>query len=111
MTMAHATEFFGHKPVHTMRGYAVVLDGKPVALGGIHYQCGVLCAFLEIKDELRPYKTTIARMALKIRDVFDGKEGMAVASPNEPTADRFLKWIGFEHIGSCADGEVYKWHG
>lgn len=110
MTLADATAYFGQPPSHSMRGYAVMLDGRPVGLGGITYRCGVLCAFCEIGDELRPYKLSIARFARRIADLLGDRPGMAVADPREPGSERSLRWLGFEHMATSKEGEVYKWH-
>jgi hypothetical protein len=109
LTLADATAFYGSRPQHTMRGYAVMLDGKPVALGGITYRCGMLCAFSEMKDELRPYKVSIARFARRVEGLFGKAPGMAIANPAEPGSGRFLQWLGFEHVATTKEGEVYRW--
>ncbi len=101
--------FYGHPPEHTIRGYVVMLDGLPVALGGITYRCGVLCAFLEIKDQFRPYKVSIVRFARKIGEIFNGLPGMAIANLGEPGSNKLLRRLGFEHVGTSDEGEVYRW--
>ena len=106
---ADVEAFYGHPIEHTMRGYVVMLDDKPVALGGIIYHSGMLCAFSEIKEEFRPYKVSIVRFARKIEGLFNGLPGVAVASPREPGAEKLLRRLGFEHVGSSDEGEVYRW--
>lgn len=101
--------FYGKPQGVTMRGYVVYLDGKPVAVGGVSYQCGVLCAFADVKDELRPYKVSIMKFARKVGGLFHGMPGMAIASPNEPNSGKLLEWLGFKYVTTCADGEVYEW--
>lgn len=108
-TAADVEAFYGRAPEHTMRGYVVMLGNRPVALGGIVYRFGALCAFSEMKDELRPYKVSIVRFARKIGEILNGVPGMAVASPSEPGSERLLRRLGFEHVGSSNEGEVYRW--
>ena len=110
--MATATDvraFYDGPSPYTMRAYVVLLDGVPVALGGVMYRRGVLCAFSEMKEEFRPYKVSIVKFARKIGEIFNGTPGMAVASRREPGSGRLLRWLGFEHIASCEEGEVYQW--
>ena len=108
-TAADVRAFYGGPSPYTMRAYVVLLDVVPVALGGVTYRCGVLCAFSEMKEEFRPYKVSIMKFARKIREIFGGSPGMAVANPREPGSGRLLRWLGFEYVASCDQGEVYKW--
>lgn len=109
LTREIATAYYGQPPKHTMRGYAVLLNGRPVAVGGLTYRCGVLCAFSEMTDEFRSYRLSIARFARRVGSLFGGAPGVAVANPEEPTAARFLEWLGFEHAATSKEGEVYRW--
>lgn len=108
-TAADVEAFYGHKPESTMRGYVAMLDGRPVGIGGITYKCGVLCAFSEIRDELRPYKVSIMKFGRKIVQLFGDAPGMAVASRDEPGSERFLTALGFEHVATLDEGELYRW--
>lgn len=108
-TAADVEAFYGHPMAHTMRGYVVMLDGKPVALGGIVYRFGVLCAFSEMKDQFRPYKVSIVKFARKMGELLNEAPGLAVANPREPGSERLLRRLGFEHVGSSSEGEVYRW--
>lgn len=111
-TAADVRAFYGGPAPFTLRAYVALLDGKPVALGGISYRDGLVLAFMEIKDEMRPYKFSIGKFAAKLPELFgQGVPGMAIADPNEPTADRLLRWLGFKFIASCDDGEIYEWVG
>lgn len=109
-TAADVRAFYGGPPPYSMRAYVALLGGAPVALGGIAYRSDTLYAFMELKDEIRPYKVTIGKFARRLVDIFGaGLPGMTIAQPDEPTSARLLEWLGFEHVGSCDDGEVYRW--
>lgn len=110
-TPQDAHEFYGGEPPYTMRAMVVTLGGAVMAIGGVAYRDGLLYAFMQIKDELRPYKVTIARFARRLTEVFGGNQGFTIAEPGEPMAEKLLQWLGFEHIGGCRDGEVYRWRG
>lgn len=109
-TAADVRAFYDEPMPYSMRAYVALLDGKPVALGGITYRQGLLYAFMELKDEIRPYRFSIGRFARRLAEIFGpGLPGMAIADPDEPTAGRLLEWLGFEHVVSTDDGEVYRW--
>ena len=109
-TAADVRAFYGEPSPYSLRACVALLDGKPVALGGYAYRAGLLYAFLELKEEMRTRRVSIARFTRRLVEIFDrGMPGMAIAAPDEPTADRFLRWVGFEYVGACDDGEVYRW--
>ncbi len=110
-TAGDVRAFYGGPPPYTMRAYVALLDGVPVALGGIAYRSGLLYAFMELKDQMRPYKVSIGKFAKRLVAIFGGVPGMTVAEPGEPTAGRLLEWLGFEYVAACCDGEVYQWRG
>lgn len=108
-TKADVEAFYGHSLEFTMRGYVVLLDGRPVALGGVTYHPGVLCAFAAMRDEMRPYKVSIMRFARKIEGLFGAGPGMAIADPDVPNSRRLIEWLGFEHVATSETREVFKW--
>lgn len=109
---ADVSAFYDGAPPYTMRAYVALLDDVPVALGGIAYRSGVLYAFMELKDEMRPYKVSIGKFARRLVEIFGpGVPGMTIAEPSEPASKRLLEWLGFEHVALCGDGEVYRWRG
>ena len=75
------------------------LDGRVVGIGGVARVGGRWLAFFSPTDELRPYKMTIARNAIRFFDRMR-KEGIkfiyAERNPNEHSSERWLKSLGFE---------------
>lgn len=75
------------------------IDGRIVLMGGLAFSRGRWFAFLDITDEARPFKMTIARAAIRIFDEAR-KRGIrfvyAEADPNEPSAVRWLTSLGFK---------------
>ncbi len=111
-TAADVREFYDGPCPHSMRACVALLDGRPVALGGIAYREGLLYAFMELKDEMRPYRLSIGKFARRLTEIFGrGVPGITIAEPSEPTAPRLLEWLGFEFVATCDDGEVYRWPG
>ncbi len=93
-------------PPLTIRGYAVTHDGRPVAVGGYSHQQGHTVLFSDLgSHEARPM--SIWRCAKKVMALAAASPLPVVAfrSEDEPTADAFLKRLGF-----VEDGEVYRWH-
>ncbi len=107
-TAAVVRDFYGHDPVHTMRAYVALLDGQPVALGGVTYNLGIPCAFADIRDEFRPYKVSIMKFARKIHDIIGDGPCMALASPDIAGSKRLIEWLGFEFVVTTQYGDVYK---
>ena len=86
-------------------------DGEVVGIAGIHYTNPRMC-FSNIKQSLKKSPRTIVRMAHAVREVMGKSEVpvYAIADKNEPTAPKFLEHVGFEHLMTSSDGEIYRWH-
>ena len=113
-TEADVRAFYDGPPLYRVDACVALLDRVPVALGGIAYHPdapGALYAFMELKDAIRPYRFSIGKFARRLADTFGGAElpGIAVAAPSEANAGRLLQWLGFEHVASSSEGEVYQW--
>lgn len=101
------TEYYGEPQDPRVRAFVALLDGKPIGVGGIAYRGQNLEVFSDLQPEMKRYKLTIYKVARKIRDILREKRlpAFAVANPDEPTADAFLRRIGFEKT----DGGLYLW--
>lgn len=111
-TADHLRQFFGDSPRQTVRAWAVLLDGKPVGLGGFAYGGDYITVFSDLRPEIRPYRKVILKAAQHVmREAVSRHQGavMAIADPNEPTAPNFLKHLGFLWVGTSPQGEVYQW--
>jgi hypothetical protein len=91
-----------YSPLETnpsIRAMTFELDDYIIGMGGIARIQGRWLAFFSITDELRPYKITIARAAIRFFAHLR-KEGVkfiyADRDPNEPTSERWLESLGFE---------------
>lgn len=90
-------EYYGGKPVYSMKGIVVLEDGKPIGVGGIFWYEGKRVMFSEMKVEAAKYKRAIIRAAKDVIKQFDGKVVYAIAE-NCTTSPRFLKHLGFELV-------------
>jgi len=101
--------YYGKRPARTFRGYAALLDGKPVGLAGIYDDGGYRTVFGDIAPELRPYRKTLARGVQIVRDLMAEQKApiYAVESPDEPTAPALLAKLGFVPTGrEVDDGKI-----
>lgn len=104
--------FFGETPKQTVRAWAVMLDGEPVAIGGFAYSGDYIVMFSNLTPEIRRFPKSLLKAAKQIvREAAARHKGavIAIADPSEPTAPNFLTHLGFLYVGSSPDGEVYQW--
>src|SRR3972149_732600 len=94
----------------TVKAWVGELDGEIVALGGFAFSHGRWFGFVDLKDEARRYKMTIARAAKRI--IAEAREQgikfvYADADPEEPGAVRWLTSLGFTVDPRTAF--LYRW--
>lgn len=114
-TAADVVAFYGEPQSATIRAVVALEDGKPIGIAGIARKCGVLMMFSEMKPEMRKYPKQMLKAAKKLMTLIEGLPVLAVADPNEPTAERLLRHLGLDYIGHCSEGEVFgreaQWRG
>lgn len=105
-------ETFSEAPNPTIKGVAWTLDGETVGMAGLAYYPNLVMGFSNIKDEMRPYLSsiTVGRGILQVRDLirFCKAPVYATAEPTEPTAPALLERLGF--IRSEENEGFYIWH-
>lgn len=94
----------------SLRGLTIEHEGEPIGLAGILHTNPLQC-FSEMTDTLRKSPRTIVKCAIKLRDILDSYsvDIYAIANEDEPTAPRFLEYVGFKYVSSTVQGELYKW--
>lgn len=83
----------------TIKAMALIVDGEVLGLGGVAMIAGRWLGFVDLKDEARQYKTTIARAAIRfLADLRrDGVRYIYVQrDESEPRAGIWLASLGFE---------------
>lgn len=110
-TQKHVEEFYGKKPIRSVRAIVGILDGKVVGLAGVFLDRNQVIAFSEMKEEARGYKKAILKAGFMVYDIMTRYPVVfAVANPNEKGAHRLLTRFGFEFVELNGEGEgVYKW--
>lgn len=110
-TQKDAEEFYGKRPLMSMRAIVAVEDGKPIGIGGVCRHENQMVCFSEMKDEMRKYKKgilTVSRMVYEIIQRYNVV--YAIANKNEKNARRLITHFGFELAEVNSDGEeVYRW--
>jgi hypothetical protein len=82
----------------TMRAYVGEVDGKIVVLGGLAFFEGRWFGFLDVTDEVRPYRIHLMRWAIR---VIESARSTGVRfiyvepDANEPKAKAWLARLGF----------------
>ena len=110
-TRADVIEMCGGTFLDNIWAMAVEDDGELMAIAGVRYSNPRMC-FGNIKPELKKSPRTIIKLARLVTAVVEESEVpvYAIANEDEPTAPRFLEHVGFEHLMSSDDGEIYRWH-
>lgn len=94
----------------TIRAVAAERDGRIIGIGGIAFSGGRWFGFIDLADEMRPHKMTIARAAIRflsearsngIRYIY------AEVSPKEPGAAAWLHSLGFRL--DARSQRYYRW--
>lgn len=108
LTHGHMREWYGEQGIlATIKGVAGFVDGKLVAVAGFRIFRGEVLAFCGLKAEARPFKIAMHKTALALFDEARRyhKRIVAQCDPDEPTAPRWLKRLGFVQ----EDGDVWIW--
>lgn len=95
-------------------GITAELDGKVVGINGWYRdKLGNNFIFARITDDLRPYKLTIWKAAVKLIQRLDEQAVgpvYAIADPSIPKSDDLLMKMGFNyHSHVPGMGDLYEW--
>lgn len=98
----------GFEMYHTFRGVTAVDEsGKVHGVAGVMYSNPPQCVSW-ISDELRGHKRAIVKAIWKLRRILNGFSTTvyALAQQDEPTAEGFIRHVGFEETEK--EG-IFKW--
>jgi hypothetical protein len=109
-TRSDILEMMGETYPETMRAITAVHDGRVLAIAGVRHGCPIT-AFSNIAPEIKEYPRTIIEMIRQMRVMLNDykRPVYALADMDEVTAPGFLKHIGFKHVGTGSQGEIYEW--
>jgi len=97
--------FFGRVPPYTIKAQVWETDEKMLAIAGYWTVRGVAVIFSDMVAEMDVAAITIWRQAKGYMQKLD-KPAQCIAAPGSET---FLARLGWEHIGTSDQGEVFKW--
>lgn len=103
-TAADVLAFLHKLPPARMKGYAAVLDGEVIAIGGIYYHDGYPVAFSDITDAFRKQRKALAKGVRMLQEFIEEQNVpvYALADQHEPTAPYLLAKLGFKPTGSLS---------
>lgn len=100
--------WFGGPPPVSLRAIVVEIDGKLEGICGVQSVRGGVTCFSTLSVKCRQHKRAVVLGVRLLRKVLrDYQYVIAYATKDEPTADAFIRHVGFRHLGSSIEGEVY----
>ena len=89
----------------SFRGIAAEKEGEVIGIAGVMYSTPAQC-FSTINEELKNHKRAFVKAVRALREILnDSAEVYATPSKTEPTANNFLKHVGFIPV----EEDLYKW--
>jgi len=102
--------FGGELPPVSMRAQVLDIEGELVGIWGVQFFKGQMLGFTKFKDAAKVHKRAMVAMVKSARKMLqEYPYVIAFADKDEPTADGFIRHIGFQYAGSSPQGEVYEW--
>lgn len=86
-----------------MRARVLEVDGEVVGIGGYWVLNGVAIVFSDVAGDISPIR--IWREAVEFMNDLD----MPARCVADAGSEKFLKRLGWVHLGSSDDGEVFEW--
>lgn len=97
----------------TRYGFALALDGMPVALACLRYDKGrYLLGSVDLKPEARRHPLALHRWAKKVLEVvgrMNVRSFVVIADSKIPRSEAWIERLGFSAIGETETGTVYQW--
>ena len=109
-TMEYAKEFYGDQYTKSFKGYAALLDGKVVGIGGISFEGKARALFSDMKKEMRPFKRDIVKGVRILGEMVKNARYpiFAVADNKEPASEKLLTKLGFVPNGDVVPtGKIF----
>lgn len=108
---ADIAAFYGEPPKHTMKAIVGEIAGRVVAIVGMVYpgRGRAPCLFSEFLPGAPRDRRGIVRAGRMALAKFATVPIFAVANQDEPTAPRFLTFLGFQLVGHGPAGALYRY--
>lgn len=110
-TDAHIRVFYPAGFPHTVRAWAVELDGEAIGIGGIAYRPAPQQAYFF--SDIKPALARFPKLILRASRAFlaeHARPGLcAFTGPHYPTGPRLLEHLGFRFVMQGDTHGVYVW--
>lgn len=104
-------QWYGEASPYTMRALVGVLDGRIVAIGGVYRDANAIVGIAGATPEIRARKKDVVRMIRAVKEILQNYPVvLAFADKDEPTADSFIRHLGFEYVRPTPTGDLYACH-
>lgn len=103
-------EMVGQTFPENIRAVTAEHDGELLAIAGIRMS-NPKVIFSDIKPEVKKHPRVVVQLIHKVQAMMEdyNTEIYAIANENEPTAPGLLNHMGFKHVMTTRQGEVYQW--
>lgn len=110
-TQEDLTQWYGSLPAYTTRALVGVLNGEVIALGGVYRDNNAVVGIAGLKPPMRGRRKDIVRMIRATKELLQNYPVvLAFADRNEPTADGFIRHLGFDYVRPTPIGDLYACH-
>ena len=99
---------------NTFQAFTAFNDKKPIGAAGVMYnKNSTIYAFGHVTPELRKYKVTLYKLAMKALEIIKKQNGpvYAIADKNIPKSEDLLMKMGFIYRAPTNRGALYEWIG
>lgn len=111
-TAADVREFYPDMTC-SFRAWVAEIDGEAQGIIGVALTRPNACMFSSVREPLKPHLKGLAVLRLIKKAEAAVKASrvpvLALAEPGLPTAPNILERLGFAHLGTNDDGEIYGW--
>lgn len=100
------------RPPYRVKGWAGVLDGEPIAIGGVAYTPQGLLLWSHLTDTARAHPVTLLRAARRFlaQTARETRQPIIAFEDNEvEAAGRFLARLGFAFLAETNDTRIWQW--
>lgn len=95
----------------TVRAVVGVMDGNVLGIGGIVYEDSYIKAFMDITEEGKLCKKSLAKATKMVLEMAKEKNLKLIAVADDTDiAPQFLEHFGFKFSHDTDIGPVYTWH-
>jgi len=109
-TQKDVEQWYGSRPLFGLRALVAELDGAVIAIAGVYRSGDNYVAVCGSTPEMRRRKRDVIAMIAESKKLFRHYPFvLAFQSEEEPTAESFLRHVGFSRVGRAPLGGLHIW--